>query len=434
MFHNTYMSISTKLSLTVSLLIIILLTVFSSILIYREGGILEENLQSKGETITKNVAMTCATALMGNDYSFLNRVVKQLTKDQDIVYAMILNKEDSIIVANPLSTKKDADILALQKKIKQKGILQRYYSKEFKSELYDITMPIVVSGESWGNVRLGISLKDMKHRIRSNIIIIILMSLATVLIGILAVFQLGRRISKPIQKLVQSASIIAQGILDNPVDVVTNDEVGILAHTFERMRVSLKSQISDIARKAMGLEGDLKVFSLPDLIQMVCSNQQTGILHLQKGKDWGKFYISQGDILRLESSWNDKHTNAFFRFFNWSEGEFHFDRVPVDVERNVSMAWEHIIMEGARHTDELDRIKKLIPSDETRFAVVDNPPENVKKIKLTIDELQLSSLIQEEKTVRSILALSPFDEFRTYKLLYSLTSAGLLRVLETVPK
>jgi HAMP domain-containing protein len=431
MFQNTFMSISTKLSLTVSILILLLIAVFSSILLYRENVQLEENLSSKGLTITRNVAMTCATALMGNDFSFLKQVATELVNDQDIIYAMILSKTNEVIALSSDNAKGEASLLEMNKDLGSITEARQlsFYSKAFKTEVFDIAVPIIVLQEKWGTVRLGISQEELKRKSRSNIIMVVLLSLAAILIGVLAVFQLGRRISRPIQQLVQSASIIAQGILDEPILVLSNDEVGVLAHTFEKMRTSLKSQITEIARKAMSLEGDLKVFSLPDMIQLVCTNQQMGVIHLKKDNEWGKIYISKGAIMAVENNWNEDYTNAFLRYFNWTSGEIKFERCPVEMERTVPLSWEHIIMEGARHTDELERIKQVLPSETSKVAVVINPPENVKKIKLTIEELQLSSLIQGERTVRELLDKSPFDELKTYTLLYSLISAGLIFVV-----
>jgi len=87
-------------------------------------------------------------------------------------------------------------------------------------------------------------------------------------------------------------------------------------------------------------------------------------------------------------------------------------------------------MEGARHTDEMDRIKQLIPSPDTVITVVDNPPEGVDEIKLTVEELQVSILVQGEKKVSEILDDSNFDEFETFQMLYRLISAGLLKVAD----
>ncbi|MBN2383259.1 DUF4388 domain-containing protein [bacterium] len=426
MFANRFMSISTKLSLTVSLLIVLLLTVFSGVLVFRESKKMEENLQSKGKTITRNVAMTCSVALMGNDFAFLNQVTAELIKDPDIVYAIITNKNNEIIVWNPSGAKNDPELLELLHSTRGQR-MTRFFSTTFGAEIYDIGVPIELLDEAWGMVRLGISLEDMKKKNRDNIYMVVFLLIATVIIGIYAVFKLGRRISKPIQQLVQNASLIAQGILDRPIEVNSNDEVGVLAHAFERMRVSLKGQITEIARQAMGLKGDLKVFALADLFQMICTNKQTGILHLTSDEHWGKIYIKSGDIYKVENSWNDDYQKAVFRFFNWSHGEFKFDRQPINVNREVEPSWEHIIMEGARHTDELERIKQVIPSEYKRIAFVENPPESVKKIKLTMDELKLSTIIQDCRTIKDVLDASPFDDLKTYKLLYGFLSAGLLK-------
>ncbi|MEJ7553964.1 MAG: HAMP domain-containing protein, partial [Aquificaceae bacterium] len=48
------------------------------------------------------------------------------------------------------------------------------------------------------------------------------------------------KISLPMEELQRKAEEIAKGNVDEPIEVKSDDEIGKLAESFERMRVSIK--------------------------------------------------------------------------------------------------------------------------------------------------------------------------------------------------
>ena len=57
------------------------------------------------------------------------------------------------------------------------------------------------------------------------------------------------RFTKPITRLTKAAQSMAAGDLDQEIQIYSNDEVGILAHSFQDMRVAIKQTISELERE-----------------------------------------------------------------------------------------------------------------------------------------------------------------------------------------
>jgi len=60
-------------------------------------------------------------------------------------------------------------------------------------------------------------------------------------------FALERLVFKPLEVLERKAEEIARGNVDEPIEISSDDEIGKLAQTFERMRVSIK-KVMDILK------------------------------------------------------------------------------------------------------------------------------------------------------------------------------------------
>ena len=59
----------------------------------------------------------------------------------------------------------------------------------------------------------------------------------------------GKKISDPIKELEKGANIIREGNLDYKVGIDSEDEVGVLSHTFDKMTEELKNNIENIEKK-----------------------------------------------------------------------------------------------------------------------------------------------------------------------------------------
>lgn len=102
-------------------------------------------------------------------------------------------------------------------------------------------------GKAVGRVHLVVTPEFVQQRLESNLMQ--LFGAAVVLMLLTALAQwltLRRLVKRPISQLTESARALASGNLNAPIDLHRGDELGILAHSFDAMRVAIKTQIDDL--------------------------------------------------------------------------------------------------------------------------------------------------------------------------------------------
>lgn len=111
------------------------------------------------------------------------------------------------------------------------------------------------------------------------------------------------------------------------------------------------------------LEGSLRFLGVPDLIQLLGSNANTGVLSLKTPSipEEGQIFIYNGNPVDAKLG-KDSGAKVIFSFFGWSDGSFRFIQKPVDPENKLKQGRMQIILDGLRMLDD-GEIKKLEISD-----------------------------------------------------------------------
>jgi len=111
------------------------------------------------------------------------------------------------------------------------------------------TLPIRPVGESvtWGYVFAGVSMRPTLREVARMRWGIIISALAAILLGWGLTTLFSRRITQPIDRLVEQTRAVAAGDLDHELTGTSNDEVGILYSSFTSMQSALKDSFEEIA-------------------------------------------------------------------------------------------------------------------------------------------------------------------------------------------
>jgi signal transduction histidine kinase len=114
--------------------------------------------------------------------------------------------------------------------------------------IMEIEVPIYVEGSStkWGSIKIGLSLEEMQAEERKTRLMLILIGCSGLLIGVGGAALLARRITRPLDKLVDGTIKISRGDFSQAIDIYTQDEIGDLAQSFNEM-----SQQLQLTRKRM---------------------------------------------------------------------------------------------------------------------------------------------------------------------------------------
>ena len=266
----------------------------------------------------------------------------------------------------------------------------------------------------------------------------------------------------------------------------------------------------------MALEGTLRDFSFADILQLISLQRKTGVLTLKSDENVttvsfvdgnivgastlnqhtedliGLILLKRGEVAEedlqdalqrqgetlqrlgrilidngvvtidtVRSALQQQVLQIVYRIFRWNDGDYHFSQesdIDYDRELTEPMAADHIIMEGARMTDEWPFIEQRLPDrnvvfihvdsdrelvvvepadddfDDLGFSFSDTPKEKpvVEKPEpvegqVTPDQKIVYLLVSGVDDIHEVILSSPLIEFETCKALAELMEGGLIR-------
>lgn len=234
----------------------------------------------------------------------------------------------------------------------------------------------------------------------------------------------------------------------------------------------------------MALEGSIKEFGLADILQLIGLQKKSGILTIHHKEISATINICKGQIIYADSSKREEPekigrlllsagkltekdidealsiqsrtgekighilvTSGFiskedlkdaleiqikdviFQALLWKEGWYRFDVQDSEYEKDYQIAvqTDFILMEGIRMLDEWPYIEDIIPSDSIIFSqsFKSNETETLFS-SLSTNELTVFNLINGQRDIKDIVALTQFSEFEVYKTLATLKVSGLI--------
>ena len=239
----------------------------------------------------------------------------------------------------------------------------------------------------------------------------------------------------------------------------------------------------------MLLQGNLKEFSLPNVLQLVKMSAKSGALSITREAESGKIFFRNGQIhfatahpgtmplgerlvksghitskqlraalseqkkksakgrigsillehgyidrVTLEQSVRDQIEDVTFNFFSWTDGDFTFeaDETVTDEDILVEMNVESVIMEGCRRIDEWELIFATLGSLERvpRLRYNDIVEEDG-GVKLAPDQWRVVCWIDGRHDINTVLKECGLDRFHGAKVVYDLHRVGLLTVSDS---
>ena len=150
------------------------------------------------------------------------------------------------------------------------------------------------------------------------------------------------------------------------------------------------------------------------------------------GERLGTLLLNSGLVTedQLEGALRQQIEDSIFDLLRWELGEFAWEpSVEVDVEVRIAVSVENLIMEASRRLDELEVIKRKIPSGIAVLGMAATPPEGAVEINITPEEWRILVLVDGSRTVNDIAGMVGLDEFGAMRVLYGLVSAGLIELI-----
>jgi hypothetical protein len=171
------------------------------------------------------------------------------------------------------------------------------------------------------------------------------------------------------------------------------------------------------------LRGNLAQLSLLDILKMLSTGKRSGRLDIHQGAKTGEIYLQYGTLVHAVSG-THLGENVVYTLMGWLEGNFSFTPDIEAPEQSIHVSTEQILLEAARQADQWRDIKEVLSSTDAVFNISASGSTNTVSLKPI--EWKVLAQINGERSVIEIAELLELHEFDVAKIIYGLTTAGLL--------
>jgi signal transduction histidine kinase len=315
---NSGMSLRTRLTVWVTVLIFFLVGAVLWVIQVREVDTIFEEQVNKGVLIARNMADANLRLLLAYDIEEIQSDL-QSRIDAKVLYAVIYDRFGTpVVFTNEIADRKELTTEShLQGDARPDSVYAQpsdvFFGRRLRRVL-EIEIPIFAKGspDKWGSVKVGLSLADTQKEIRKTRLFLILIGIAGFGLGLFGATVLSRRISRPIRGLAEGTVRISRGDFTHRIPIDSGDEFGDLARSFNDMTARLldaREKMEETQKKLIQAEKLAQIGRLAATIAHEIRNPLTSIkLNVQKVVEDGRLpalemehmAITQEGIVQIE--------------------------------------------------------------------------------------------------------------------------------------
>ncbi len=241
------MSLRTRFMIYVTLLLSSLVVMVLFVIQKREVRMIFEEEKKKGVLIAENIIQENLEPFLFWDMEGVKTNIENRI-DRKLVFVVFFDRNNHPFVATSSVDKKSQ---IFQKSNLEDNIQREEYyfsRKPFRLQpldnplkILEIETPVFVEGSTrkWGSVKIGLSLEDMEAEIQKTRLVLLAIGSAGLFAGMLGSLLLTRRIIFPLKRLADGTIQISKGDFTQKIDISSQDEIGELARSFNRMSEEL---------------------------------------------------------------------------------------------------------------------------------------------------------------------------------------------------
>lgn len=214
-------------------------------------------MYSQAATVSKSIIQACSDAMLTDDFGFIvEHNLQVLQNNKSMQSVTLFPKRGAVMRIEPkgwdMLDKTGEGLPASAMENESFGLIDGADGQSF----YRYSAPIRFSGVSWGVVQMDFSTAEYNANISEMYRQLALISLLVVVVILPVGYIFARWLTRPIVSISEAASRVAHGDLSARVNIVRNDEIGQLSHSFnimvdalQRSRDQLQDSNQELERK-----------------------------------------------------------------------------------------------------------------------------------------------------------------------------------------
>ena len=237
-----------------------------------------KSLKKNAMSIAQISSIMASPGLYFDDYEGISEGIEPILQDKNISYIIIENKNDSIYYVYNYEYAKE---------LKYKGNSDEEVI--LKENDICLNVDIVLQNNSLGRLYLGYSLKNLYAELEQAQFTITIITIIILLVGLILARLLSNFVTKPLSKIVTTADKIASGDLALRSEVISDDEIGYLAKSFNNMLDMIQKSQVQLEKTNEELSEEISIRKITEQNLKISENRFR--LIFQKSNDF--IYLSE---------------------------------------------------------------------------------------------------------------------------------------------
>ena len=246
-----HVPIALKLSFVISLLITLGMVLLGSVVITNQEKLLRSQINAHGNTIANQLAESVKEQILASDKLSLTVMTKNMANDANILGTAVYNDKGELLATSGVTpNNKWARQLSQNKGNNTKTnshewVIEKESGKTEK--LVSFLQPVHFLDVTAGYVLITFSRSSFDIAITDSVRAVTAATIMMIFIAIVISFVMSRKISEPINHLMDASRAIDQGHYHYRITERRNDEIGSLIDNFNSMADGLlkKNQVED---------------------------------------------------------------------------------------------------------------------------------------------------------------------------------------------
>lgn len=267
--------IAIKLAIAIGILLTVAMLLLGALIVNHQKGFLESQMRATGQTVTYQLAGAVREHLLADDILQLEILAHNLTGSGNITGTAVYSADYKTLAAsghNPFDAYGPFEGKARHYLRNATNTLKWSWPYSPAGHLKAIAYlyPVNYKDLKVGYVVVSFSMDAIEQSIEKVVHSIVGMTLALIFLGIIISYMLGKRLTRPIQHLIDASRAIDNGQYDFKLPNKRHDEIGYLMNSLNSMARGMleKKQVEDAFKRHVSPNIAKEILSNLDEVQL----------------------------------------------------------------------------------------------------------------------------------------------------------------------
>ena len=243
-------SISVRITLFIWILVIFTISFYIFFSIPFQEKTLLERMRFEAQDVASSYIQANKSALITDDYQLIiDYSMSTVNNSNSILYIAVIKNDGTqsfLFQKNNWSNENLEGFWTSPKDFSDGRII---HSNIANDEVYHLSRLFIYTGIEWGWIHVGLSTESYNNAIREMITRAIGLAIGTILLSFVATFLFTKKLTKPISDLSLMAKRIESGDLSARVNIRSQDELGMLSDSFNKMTDAVSKSRDELENK-----------------------------------------------------------------------------------------------------------------------------------------------------------------------------------------